>query len=106
MVNRIEYKQHLTAKNMSFCYCQLLVSSAKRKIFYRKYVSNMFVTKTFRVIILDEVYNQIKNEELKTLVMDFCTRYTSKTIYILNCKSTVYQYRKLNKHITRIVIFY
>ena len=40
-------------------------------------------------VIFDEVYNQIKNKELKKLVMDFCTRYTGKKIYILNCKSKV-----------------
>ena len=31
-------------------------------------------------VVFDEVYNQIKNKELKKLVMDFCTHYTGKTI--------------------------
>ena len=57
-------------------------------------------------VIFDEVYNQTKNKELRQLVMDFCPHYTVKTIYTLKCKSKVYQYRKLNKHVTRIVIFH
>ena len=46
-------------------------------------------------VIFDKVYNQIKNKELRKVVMDFCPCYTGKTIYILNCKSKVYQYWKL-----------